>query len=486
MPAGRKAIKSKWVLDYKPGHKGVEPRYKAKLVACGYDQLYGVDYLATYSPIVKHYSILLVLAIVAALNLQMLQLDIKTAFLYGKLEEIIYMCQPEGYVSPGKEKDVCKLNKPIFGLKQASNCWNFEFNKFLVDFGFQRSKYDRCVYFRIRPDGEYTILIIYVDDGLACSNRPEIFGAIIEHLRNHFQVRSLPPNRFVGLHISRDKGNRTLSINQPDFIRRMMKRYNMEDCNTVSIPADPNYRVTAKMSPTTEQEKKDMEKCPMRELVGSLMYLANMTRPDIAYAINQVSAFVANPGHGHWNAIKPILTYFAGTVNHGISFGGNEMDAETPLIGFTDADLSTDLVKRKSTTGFMFQLYGGGVFWVSQRQRATALSTTNAEFYAASEGSRDCIWFKAILAELGIDVGTVPMYCDSNCAISIIRDPEDHQRVKHIDVKYFFIRYQQEIGTLKMVKIPTDDQIADIFTKPLPKKRFERLRRMLGIREIKE
>ncbi len=150
LPNGRRAIKCKWVLDFKEGYEGVDPRWKARLVACGYDQLYGVDYLATYSPVVKHHSIRLVLAIVAAFDLEMVQLDIKTAFLYGELKETIYMRQPEGYVIPGREEEVCRLQRPIYGLKQSSNCWNNEFNKFLLQFGFLRSKYDPCVYYRIR------------------------------------------------------------------------------------------------------------------------------------------------------------------------------------------------------------------------------------------------------------------------------------------------------------------------------------------------
>ena len=157
------------VLDYKPGHKGVDPRYKARFVACGYGQLYGVDYLATYSPVVKHLSIRLILALVAAFDLEMIQLDVKAAFLYGQLEETIYMQQPEDFLIPGKEETICQIQKPIYGLKPAANWWNVEFNKFLIDFGFVRSKQSLCVYYRVRPDGEYTILIVF-DDRLACSN----------------------------------------------------------------------------------------------------------------------------------------------------------------------------------------------------------------------------------------------------------------------------------------------------------------------------
>lgn len=322
LPPGRKAIKCKWVLDFKPGHKGVQPRYKARLVACGYDQLFGVDYLATYSPVVKHHSIRLVLGIVAALDLEMMQLDVKTAFLYGELKETIFMQQPEGFIIQGKEDQVCRLQRPIYGLKQAANCWNIKFNEFLIDFGFVRSKYDMCMYYRIKDDGEYTILIIYVDDGLTCSNRPHILTGILDHLSKYFKIRSVPPTRFVGLNITRNRLERTLSINQPEFTLRLLNRFNMVDCHPISIPCNPHNRVNALMSPRTEAERQQMESVPVKEAIGSLMYLTCMTRGDIAYAVTQIAHFVSNPGRGHWEAIKKVLAYLAGTINYGITFGG--------------------------------------------------------------------------------------------------------------------------------------------------------------------
>ena len=486
LPEGRKAIKCKWVLDYKPAHKGAEARYKARLVACGYAQLYGIDYLDTYSPVVKHYSIRLVLGIAAAMDLEMIQLDIKTAFLNGVLEEEIYMQQPEGFVLPGREAEVCRLLKCLYGLKQASRCWHTTFDEFIRTFGFTRSTSDPCVYFRTGPNGEFTIMIIYVDDGLVCSNTPSVLTAILDYLRTHFQVRSFPASRFVGLDITRDRANKTLYVSQPDFTRKMLKRYNMSECNSTPIPADPNNRPSPTMSPKTDEERQKMETTPMREAVGSLMYLMAMTRGDIALAVNQVAAFVSDPGTGHWEAVKQIFAYLAGTIHHGICFGGvNATNNSQPLQGFTDADFAADLVARKSTTGVLFLLYGGPVSWGSRRQRATALSTTDAEFFAASEGAREAIWLKALLSELGVDTGQVPLHCDSKCAISIIEDHENHQRVKHIDVKYFFVREQQQLGTIKMTSIPTDNQLADIFTKPLARKKFERLRELMGIREVK-
>jgi hypothetical protein len=182
-----------------------------------------------------------------------------------------------------------------------------------------------------------------VDDGLACSNRPKVFEAILlEHLRKKCQSRTLPTKRFVGLDITRNREDRKFSVNQPESI---LKKYNMEDCNQVSIPADPNNRVNAKMIPNTEEDKREMEKCPVREGIGSLMYLANKPRPDISFALNQISAFVSNPGYGHWEAIKRVLAFLAWTKNHGICLCGNNINSETPLIGFTDADFASDTEK---------------------------------------------------------------------------------------------------------------------------------------------
>lgn len=450
----------------KPGYKDVDPRYKARLVACGYAQLFGVDFLDTYAPVVKHYSIRLVLALVAQKDLHMIQLDIKTAFLYGELEEELYLAQPEGYKIPGKEDWVCRLRKPLYGLKQASRCWYRKFNDAILQLGFVQCLHDSCVYYRIIPEKEYTIMVIYVDDGLICSSNPNVLTEIVDFLKTHFKVRSLPANRFVGIDITRDRPNRTLSISQPDFIMSLLKRYNMEECFPVSIPANPIIRLTPSMSPKTEEERQMMKKIPYRECIGSLMYLMGMTRPDIALAVNQASAFVQDPGAEHWDAVKKIMAYLLKTINYGICYGAN---SDHSLLGFTDADFANDKVARKSTTGVLFIFNGGPVSWGSRRQRATAISTMDAEFYAASEGTRESIWLKSLLLELGVDVGRVLIRCDSNCALSLINDGENHKRAKHIDVKYFYVREQQNLNNILVTHIRGKDQPADMFTKPLPR-----------------
>ncbi|XP_032794787.1 secreted RxLR effector protein 161-like [Daphnia magna] len=209
----------------------------------------------------------------------------------------------------------------------------------------------------------------------------------------------------------------------------------MTDCKPTSLPANPNNRPSPTMAPKSEEERLQMEKTPLREAIGSLMYLMATTRPDIALAVNQVAAFVSNPGPDQWEATKQIFSYLAGTANYGIFYGGPMLCNESsPLHGFTDANFAEDLVACKSTTGILFTFHGGPISWGSRLQQATALSTTDAEFYAASEGTRETVWLKALLTELDVNVGKIPIHCDSRCAISIIEDPENHQRVKHIEV----------------------------------------------------
>jgi hypothetical protein len=203
-----------------------------------------------------------------------------------------------------------------------------------------------------------------------------------------------------------------------------------------------------------------------------------MSRPDICLAVNQVAQFVQKPEASHWEAVKRIFAYLVKTPHHGLCYG---KDGETQLNGYTDADFAGDLTTRKSTTGFVFMFHGGPVSWASRRQRSIALSTTDAEFFAVSEGAREAIWLKRLLQEIGMKVNKVPIRCDNKCAIQLVYNPENHQRTKHIDVKYFYVREQQEKGVLDISYIRTDEQLADIFTKPLPRPRFEKLRDLIGV-----
>ena len=322
LPPNRSAIKSRWVFKVKPGIRGAAPRYKARLVAKGYSQRYGVDYEETFAPVAKQDTLRMVLSFVAAQDLEIRQLDIKTAFLYGELSEEIYLEQPEGYIVTGKENMVCRLHKCLYGLKQASRVWNHHFDTFLRRFGLVPSKSDLCLYLG-RQEEEFTMVIIWVDDGLVCSSSNDAISRIINYLNDYFEMRSSSADHFVGLSITRDRKEKTLHVSQPDYTRTILRRYHMDQCHPVRLPAIPGTFLSKR------EDTQDFLQAPFKEAVGSLMYLMLSSRPDIAFAVNQVSQFCANPLREHWSAVKRILSYLQGTSEYGIRFG----PSITPLVG---------------------------------------------------------------------------------------------------------------------------------------------------------
>lgn len=478
LPSNRLPIKCKWIFKIKPGYNDIPTRYKARLVAKGYSQRKGIDYKETFAPVVKHTSLRLILAIASKEDLDMIQLDIKTAFLYGDLEEELYMEQPEGFIDHTKASAVCKLKKCIYGLKQAPRAWHGKFNNFLLKFGLTQSQADSCILFR-HQEGEVTIVAIYVDDGLVMSNKKRILTEIIEYLSTHFQIRSLPADRFIGLDIRRDRSEKKIFISQHQQITKMLKRFNLTGCNPKAIPADPNSRLTSSMGPSDQDEIEAMTAIPYREAIGCLMYIMVLSRPDVAFAVSQVAQHCQNPGPAHWRGVTRIFSYLHGTSDYELCFDGN---AQENLIGYTDADYAGDLDTRKSTSGYIFIYQGGAVSWASRRQQCTSLSTTESEFVAACETAKEAVWIQRLLSEIRpYNNKPVPIRCDNQSSISLIRNPEHHQKTKHIEVKYFFVRDQQNIGNIDVTYIGTADQLADILTKPLPRPRLEDLRTRIGV-----
>jgi len=234
------------------------------------------------------------------------------------------------------------------------------------------------------------------------------------------------------------------------------------------------------MSPQNKEEEAEMKSIPFREAVGSLMHVMVMTRPDIAFAVGQVAQFAQNPGQQHWRAVKRILAYLRKTYDFGLHFGGDLR----PLIGFCDSDYAGDLQTRRSTSGFVFLYLGGPVSWASRRQACVALSTTEAEFVAAAEATKEAVWLQQLLSELGINHRSTLLHCDNQSAIALVKNPAFHQRTKHIDVRLFFIRDAQESGKVDVTYVSTDQQLADIFTKALAVPRFEKLRSALSIVKV--
>ncbi|KAL5820967.1 hypothetical protein ACOSQ3_022849 [Xanthoceras sorbifolium] len=460
LPPGKKALHNKWVFRIKEEHNG-NKRYKARMVVKGFQQKEGIDYNEIFSPVVKLTTIRLVLKIVAAENLHLEQLDVKTAFLHGDLEEEIYMRQPEGFKEAGKENLVCRLKKSLYGLKQAPRQWYKKFDSFMSSSGFTRCQADHCCYIK-RFDNSFIILLLYVDDMLVAGSDMQEIMNLKRELSKQFAMKDLgAAKQILGMRIKRDTKSGTLLLSQAEYIKKVLSRFNMQDAKPVSTPLGIHFRLSKEQSPKTEEERTHMAKVPYASAIGSLMYAMVCTRPDIAQAVGAVSRYMNNPGKIHWEAVKWILRYLRGTTNKTLCFKGGD----TTLTGYVDADLAGNVDIRKSTTGYVYTLGGTAVSWVSQLQKIVALSTTEAEYVAVTEASKEMVWLQSFLEELGKKQEDNVLYCDSQSAIHLAKNPSFHSRTKHIQLRYHFIRSLLEDGILKLEKISGAQNPTDMLTK---------------------
>lgn len=471
LPHGKKTIGCKWVYSIKSDAKGIITRYKARLVAKGFTQRHGIDYFETSSPVVRYESIRILLAIAADKDYEISKFDVKTAFLNGDLQEDIYMEIPDGFDINIKENSVLKLNKSLYGLKQSSRCWNEKFVKFLKDFNLNDIQSEKCVFTGIVL-GYKVFLAIYVDDGLIMSENKASILAVLNYLEKHFEITTDEANEFLGMELLRDRKKRFLKISQAGYITKILEKFNMLDANPVSVPAEPGLYL--------QKCNKDIKKIlPYREIIGSLLFVSRICRPDIEFAVNYASQFLDSHDSEHFNAVKRILRYLKGTINYGIIFQSNR--DEVKIQGFTDSDYAGCLESRKSRTGYVFLLNNAPISWASQKQEIVSLSTAEAEYVALTHGIKEAIWLKRMLNDLKIECNHVPIFVDNQSAMRIAENTEFHKRSKHIDVRFHFIRDIVKKKEISLCYVNTKEQLADIFTKPLAKQTFQYLRGKLRI-----
>jgi hypothetical protein len=481
-PPGHPIIESRWTFKVKPATRTREKIFKARFVAKGFSQVPGVDYNPdeVYAPVIKHDSLRMLLSLTARLDLFLHTLDVKTAFLYGDLKEYLLVKQPEGFVQPGTDDLVCHLLKPLYGLVQSPRNWNDKFNFFLEKFGLTRSTADLCLYYnRGENSDDYTILGIWVDDGILATKTKEKAAQIIKYLESHFKMTSGDADIFVGLEIERDQEKRELYVHQNSYIQTVLKRFRMTGCNSSTIPADPNSRLTRADCPKNTG-RPPMDSTYYRCAVGALLYIGRMTRPDILFSVNAASRFCEDPGKPAWSAVKRILSYLSGTSDYGIRYDGTQ---DNTLTAYSDSDYAGCPDTSRSTSGMLFMLNNGPISWTSHLQKSVAQSTCEAEYYAAGHASRTIVWLRELLDQLGFrQPEPTPLLCDNNSAISMVLNPVFHEKAKHIRTKHHYIRTQQENGIVKMIKVPSEDQLADGLTKPQPTAYFQLNRTRISVR----
>ena len=470
-PKDQKIVDNRWVYRVKRNPDSTVNRYKARLVARGFSQSYGVDYTETFSPVVKFASIRTLLAIAAERKMYMKQFDVQTAFLYGDLAETVYMKQPVGF-NDGTNR-VCKLLKSLYGLKQAPRCWNTKFKKFIFDFEFKESVADSCVFIR-KNGAETTFLAIFVDDGLIISSSENYIYPVVEHLGQHFNIKVFDAQYFLGLEMNREADG-SIHLSQKAYTLKLLSSFGFSDANAVSTPAD--YQQILEV-----EGERDEVNFPYRQAVGSLIYLAIGTRPDISFAVSYVSRFMEHPSKSHVTALKRIFRYLKGTCDYGILFSSKNANNFKFYI-YSDADYAGCVQTRRSTTGYCLMLGTGIVSWCSERQSSVSHSTAESEYIAASQASRELVWLKRLLAEVDEQLGSGQpiLYVDNESAVKLIKNPVLHKRTKHIEVRYHFVREKYEEKVFDVKGVSTENQLADIFTKALPKVKFENLRFMLNV-----
>ena len=448
-------VTNRWVLRIKRKPDGSIDRYRARLVARGFSQIFGVDYYETYSPVVNMVSVRMLLAYAAIEKLVITQFDVKTAFLYGDLDETIYMEQPEGF-SIDDDK-VCLLKKSLYGLKQAPRQWNIKFTSLLAELKLQESENDRCIFYCKAP---LLIIAIYVDDGIILSRTEKQAQSTLEKLERSFDIHQVESSTFLGFQIYRGTDWSVL-LHQSAYIQKILKQYKMNEAKAVDSPVVKGHR---------DQGALVNQSTPFREDVGSLMYATTTARIDIAYSVNRVSRKVEAPLESDWQDVKRIFRYLADKSDLGLHYSKEKNGG---LVAYCDSDFAGDEESSKSTTGFVVMYGGAPIHWRSQKQPLVTLSSTEAELVSICSSVKDIVWIRRLAQELDIiDDSPTTLYCDNQSAIRLVKNEKSAQRTRHMSVRAAYSREQIENGEITVNHVKAEGQLADMLTKPTVASKF--------------
>ncbi|KAH9096322.1 hypothetical protein Ae201684P_009554 [Aphanomyces euteiches] len=470
-PPNTNIVSNKWVFKVKYDSERDVEKFKARLVARGFSQRYGVDYTETFSPVIKQQSVRLLLALGLRFNVDVIHMDVLQAYVKAGLDTEIYMEIP-ALVPGDPETQALRLLKSLYGLKQSGRMWHADIDATLLEIGLKKSLLDPCLYHSWSEHG-ITLLGLYVDDIMALSQDEAFLQEIKNELESKYQVISFGcVKRILGINVHRKDGS--MFLEQTSLIEELLEKQGMSDCHAQSTPLSLDHKMTEPGEPAK------MTQSTMREIVGSLQWLAGCARPDISFATSLLSRFLNAPNEHHENIIKRILRYLSGTKHFGLEIKptpSKEMNVST------DADWAGDKSNRKSTTGFIVEVCGAIVHWFSKQQPTVALSTMEAEYIAACVGTQEALWIQQIMAEIGLERKDEPvsLWCDNQSAIRNMSNDILASRAKHMDIKYRFVRDAVQKGRIVVGYFGTDEMPADGLTKALSVERFEEARKMLHV-----
>jgi transposase InsO family protein len=472
LPPGSKPLGYKWIFKRKLKADGSIDKYKARLVVKGYRQKEGLDYFDTYSPVTRITSIRMLIAIAALYNLEIHQMDVKTAFLNGDLDEEIYMEQPEGFVVTGKETKVCKLVKSLYGLKQAPKQWHEKFDNAMMSNGFKINECDKCVYIMHTSKG-YVIVCLYVDDMLIIGSDNEMIKSTKRMLNKQFDMKDMGvADVILGMKISKTSDGYTLS--QSHYIEKILGKFGKYDERPARTPVDPSLHLPKNKGDSVSQLE-------YSQIIGSLMYLMNCTRPDIAYAVSKLSRYTHNPGKDHWKAIVRVLRYLRYSVNYSLHY----TRYPAVLEGYCDANWISDTKDSKSTSGYVFTLGGAAVSWKSTKQTCIARSTMESEFIALDKAGEEAEWLRQFLEDIPMWPKPVPaicIHCDSQSAIGRAQSNMYNGKSRHIRRRHNTVKQLLSSGVISIEYVKSKDNIADPLTKGLSREQVYNSSRGMGLK----
>ena len=472
LPPGKSETKGRWVYAIKQGADDTI-KYKARYVAKGYSQKYGIDYDETFSPTTRFTSIRTLLQKAANESLLLHQLDVKGAYLNAPIDKEIYLQQPPGYETDDDRGNrlSCRLHKSIYGLKQSGRNWHHTLTDFLKSEGFTANESDCCIYTKDDQHNQITILF-WVDDIIIACKDMTMINNTKEILHKRFKMDDRGELKwFLGIDFSRNSdGHYTMS--QTRYTEDILRKFGMEPCKPTPTPAEKNLQ----LKQATAEENSKIEDYPYRQIIGSLMYLMTATRPDICWTVSKLSQFLDQPGPEHVTALKHLLRYLQGTKTINLTFTPNKGH----LQGYTDSDWASDEESRRSTTGYIFTFGGTPISWRTRKQPTVALSSCEAEYMAMTEAVKEMIHLRQFCTSLGmIQPQQTIIHCDNQGAIALTtKRPGQLNRTKHIDVRHHFIREREDTEYLY---IPSTSNLADILTKPLGRCQHMHLIGLMGI-----
>ncbi|QRV82277.1 Pol polyprotein/retrotransposon [Ceratobasidium sp. AG-Ba] len=492
-PQDEQVIPVMVLFNRKTDTDGVKVRKKARCVVVGSQQTppaQGSEQTTSSSPVASAASCRLMAAVAASTDCEFQQMDVNTAYLHAKLAQLVYVAIPPGFplseLIPGKPRSeqVLKLNKAVYGLREAPHCWYAHCSDKFIDEDFTRSSHEHCLFTICAPNStDPCHVLIYVDDFTLLTRTSDQMTWLKTRLSGMFDIKDLgAADQILGMEVTRDRTAKTLKLTQRKFLRSLLEEHGMLDCRPMDTPMLAN---ALKTLPSHEEALDDkatefMRDKNYRRLLGCLNWLAQGTRPDIAYSVSRLGQAQSNPHPAHWNALKHILRYLSRTLDMGLVYSGAKSGLKAHM--YTDSSFADCPFTRKSHSGFVTIMAGAAVSHSSKKQGLVTTSSTEAEYVGMGHAAKEGVWITRMLSDLGVPLQEpITIFADNQSSMLLSDSEKLSSRTKHVDVQYHFVKEYVAQGKCRFEWVPTKLNTADVLTKPLGPIAFKEMPAMLGL-----